>query len=169
MDKYISLHKTFEVEPTKDELHAKLLQLLSAVTQSDKNTTIRECMQYGHMLLTPEERNEHNELPKKPISANTSATKHLLFQHAELDDYQYTPDGLNVMRTLDLMRKVILEYSKSDSFFVNHGIHAGFASICKLSALETLGATIGGLGKSFLRLNDILLSSNLLDVSDYTI
>ena len=162
LDTFIWKRNIFEFEITKNDLHASLLNSLL-----EKKTNLDKCMQYGHVLLTPEERNRHNELPKKPISVNTAATKHLLFQKAEPDDYRYILHELNGERTLDLMEYVISEYSNCDSFFVQHGIHADLASICKFSTMLTLGDRTDELARALLRVTASLLSGDLLKVSVY--
>ncbi len=166
LEKFISLHDMFQVEIAENGLHARLLNRLLTETQSEKRN-LSECLQYGHVLLTPKERKKYNELPKKLISVNTAATKHLLFQKAEPGDYWDIPNAVNGQRTLDLMKDVISEYANSGSFFVDHGIHAGFASICKFSALPTLGDKIGELGKTLLQMTLGLLSADLWDASSY--
>ena len=166
LDKFIFSHKIIELEISENELHDKLLMILSPDAQPEIKANLRECMQYGHVLLTPEERKKYNELPKKCISVNTAAIKHLVFQKAETDDYSYMPDGLNENRTSDLMKDVISEYTSSD-FFVVHGIHVNFDPICKFSALETLGDKICELAKTFLGMSRCLLSADLWEVSTY--
>ncbi len=94
-------------------------------------------MKYGYVLLTPMERKQQNELEKKNIAINNAATKNLLFHKASAEDYR--PHLSNEHPTLELMKSVILELAKRDSYFVQHFFHPEFPAICKFSAREKLG------------------------------
>ena len=141
VEQFTSAYKLFEVDPPQEtrynSRHIELVRQLSDLVRHGNSSITRQCMKFGYILMTPVERQHHNELDKKNISINNAATKHLLFHKATPEDYK--PQLLNEHPTLELMKAVILEFAMQDSYFVQHFFHHRFPSICKFSAREILG------------------------------
>ena len=141
VEQFTSVYNLFDVDPSQESKHnarhTRLATHLSNLILHGNSSNARQCMKYGYVLLTPVEREQHNELQKKNIAINSAAIKHMILYKATTKDYKSQP--ANEQSTLALMKAVILELTRRDSNFVQHFFRWSFPAICKFSVRENLG------------------------------
>ena len=163
VDTFNHTHRLFHVDVDESTPHLQLTKLIEQSVCLDDIDQVNRCMRYGYILLSPEERDKHNELKKKNISVNAAAAKQILFHNATEEDYK--PGCADQSRALTLMKMVIADIAETHSLFVDNHIHHSFPPICKLSVQETLGGKFVELANAILGQYDTLGSSISMLVS----
>ncbi len=167
VDKFSSAYKLFDVDPQEENRqsvkNSRLALYLTTLLRNGSISRARQCMKYGYVLLTPMERKQHNELEKNNISSNNAAIKHLIFHEARPE--HYIPQLSNEQSTLELMKAVILEFARQDSYFVQHFFHPNFPAICKFSARENLDEKVCEMATKLRQMYDVLHCSFSGEVS----
>ncbi len=157
VDTFNCEHKLYHTELDENMARSQLITLIENCGHPANTHQVNRRMRYGHMFLSPEETEKHNELKKKSISINAAAAKQILFQRATEEDY--TPGCADQTRVLTLMKEVVAEFANPGTLRINNHIHHSFPPIWKFSVREILSSKFVELASSLLHQYDKLSSS----------